>query len=1345
MTFNAAFKYKLIYIFAIPDEDHKGLLKIGETTVSTDKNLEELSPNSKELNQAARERIRQYTGTAAIDFRVLHTELAVRSELNRLIAFSDKDVHAVLKRSGIKPHNFPENKGREWFKVDLETAQNAIKAVKEGRQSLQGGEIFDGMTPIVFRPEQRKAIDETKFRFEVSDHMLWNAKMRFGKTLTALQLVKECGFQKTIIITHRPVVNENWFDDFHKIFYDTDYKFGSKTQGETIEKLIEKEDTKFVYFASIQDLRGSEAAGGKYDKNIYQFLIDWDLVITDEAHEGTQTKLGQSVTNLLIDHKKKPKLLDLSGTPFNILSKYSKDEVYTWDYVMEQRAKTDWEKYHFGDNNPYAGLPKLQIYTYNLDKFLPGYIDAEDSAFNFHEFFRVWTGNPAKDFKQMPSDAKVGDFIHEKDVSRFLDLLCKSAEESNYPYSTEEFRNYFRHSLWIVPGVKEAKALSALLSKHPVFGNFERANVAGDGDEEEEYSDAMKKVRNAFGEDPSETYSITISCGRLTTGVTVPEWTAVFMLAGTFSTSASSYMQTIFRVQSPANINGKIKENCYVFDFAPDRTLKVVAETARIASRPGENNPKDEVVLGEFLNFCPIISMEGSNMKPYDVPKLMQQLKKVYTERVVKNGFDDPHIYNENLLRLDEVEIKDFEELKKIVGVSKQSKKTEEIDINDQGFTDEEYEIIKKAENKPKKERSKEELALLEEKKKKLETKQKAISILRGISIRIPLLVYGADVPSDEDITVENFASKIDPQSWQEFMPKDVTKELFKKFTKYYDKDIFVAAGKRIRQLAKAADGLPPTERVQKIAALFATFKNPDKETVLTPWRVVNMHMSECLGGYDFFDESHEDVLGEPRFVNRGEVTAETLANTKARILEINSKTGLYPLYVTYSIYRKRCEECKDALTLEKQKELWNQTIKDNVFVICKTPMAKSITKRTLAGFTNAKINAHYFEDLINQLKSKPDQFREKVIKGSYWNRGDKEMKFNAIVGNPPYQEESVKQISSKNGQTPRTNVFHYFQIAADQLSSKFVSLIYPAGRWIHRSGKGRGLAQFGLEQINDKSLEKIDFYLHAQDIFQDVDIFDGISMVLKNKGKTSDGFTYIYHENGFSFSTHLDNPGDSLMPLNPRDGLIVGKISQFVEKHKLLYLHDRILPRNLFGIESNFVESNPSEVREGSKNSIVGESEIKLFTNDRAGKAGRAKWYIANRNVIKTNQEYINEWQVVVSSANAGGQKRDNQIEIIDNHSAFGRSRVALASFKTEIEAQNFYRYANTYLIRFMFLMTDEALTSLGKKVPDIMDYTNTNKFLDFSKDLDQQLYELFDLDSDEIRFIESKVSERE
>lgn len=307
------------------------------------------------------------------------------------------------------------------------------------------------------------------------------------------------------------------------------------------------------------------------------------------------------------------------------------------------------------------------------------------------------------------------------------------------------------------------------------------------------------------------------------------------------------------------------------------------------------------------MNYCPVIAVDGTVMKAYDTNRLLQQLKRAYAERAVQNGFDDTNLYNDELLRLEELDIEKFNNLKKIVGTSKAAPKAKEIDINAQGFTDEEYEELGRIEKKPKRERTPDEEKRLQEMKEKQKLKNNAISILRGISIRMPLLIYGADIPIDEDITMEKLVDIVDDSSWEEFMPSGVTKEMFKSFIKYYDPEIFVAAGRRIRTTVLSADELSPTERVKKIAQLFACFKNPDKETVLTPWRVVNMHMSDCLGGYDFYDEAHEQMVDEPRFVDRGKVTADTFANAGARVLEINSKTGLYPLYVTYSIFRSRC------------------------------------------------------------------------------------------------------------------------------------------------------------------------------------------------------------------------------------------------------------------------------------------------------------------------------------------------------------------------------------------------------------------------------------------------------
>lgn len=215
------------------------------------------------------------------------------------------------------------------------------------------------------------------------------------------------------------------------------------------------------------------------------------------------------------------------------------------------------------------------------------------------------------------------------------------------------------------------------------------------------------------------------------------------------------------------------------------------------------------------------------------------------------------------------------------------------------------------------------------------------------------------------------------------------------------------------------------------------------------------------------------------------------------------------------------------------------------------------------------------------------------------------------------------------------------------------------------------------------------------------------------------------------------------VMPLDPRNMAITEKVKSVVEKYKLNYLHDRILPRSLFGIESNFIEENPEKaILLETVENIDYSKQIKLFTNDRAGKAGRAKWYVVDKNVVENNPEYISQWKVVVSSANAGGQKRDNQLEIVDNHSAFGRARVALASFETQDEANNFYNFAKSYVVRFTFLMTDESLTALGKRVPDLMDYTNKNSLVDFSKSLDEQLYLLFEFNRDEIEYIESTVN---
>lgn len=1341
--FSPVSKYKVIYVFSIADRAHAGLLKVGDASLESNKPVDSLPPNTSDLNRAARDRINSYTQTAGITYKLEYTELAVSVNLKKgtIEAFRDHDVHRVLENSGYKHRKVDGTTGREWFEIDLTCAKAAIAAVKQGYANLSGTYVENSELPIVFRQEQLDAIETTVKRFKKHDRFLWNAKMRFGKTLSALEVVKRCKFEKTIIMTHRPVVDSGWYDDFKKIFPpSTGYLYGSHSTGYSLEQLINT-GKPFIYFASIQDLRGSKRVEGKHAKNEDVFDTKWDLVIVDEAHEGTTTALGNRTVQEVFKEGSGSKFLALSGTAFNIISDFSDEDVYTWDYIMEQEMKANWDKDNFGDHNPYSDLPEMRIFTYDLGDIFTNsaYTATEDKAFNFREFFRTWTGDMSVDHDPMPETASVGDFVHEDDVRSFLNLLASPSEDSAYPFSKEEYRELFKHTFWMVPGVREALALQRMMERHPLFGNgaFNIINVAGDGDPDDPKEEALNKVREGIREAGQYGYTITLSCGKLTTGVTVREWTACLMLSGSYSTSASAYLQTIFRVQSPyKTTDGKVKEVCYVFDFAPDRTLKMVSRAASISSKAGKTTQSDRQILGKFLNFCPVIAVQGSQMRELNAQKLLQELKRAYAERAARNGFADTSLYNDELLKLDESDIKEFENLKKIIGSNKATHVTEGVTVNDQGLTEEEYEQLEKLKKKPKRELTEEEKRRLEKRKQAKEGRRKAISILMQISVRMPLLIFGADIPYDEEITLERFIDLVDDNSWNEFMPTGIDKHLFRKFARFYDEEVFIAAGNHIRNQAIYADSLPPTERVKRIAAIFSTFKNPDKETVLTPWRIVNLHMALHLGGWSFWDDRFENPLeeeAEPNFVDLGETTKGVFAGSPL-LLEINSKTGLYPLYLAYSLFRMKMGVSYDGSTIEEQRKVWQEVVSDNLFVVCKTPMAKAITRRTLVGYSNASINAHYFDDLVNTIQHKPQQFVDKITKASYWKKGGADMKFSAIVGNPPYQEETAKHKSLTNGQARRKSVFQYFQIAADAATSGVTSLIYPGGRWIHRSGKG--MHTFGLEQINDPRLARIDFFANANEIFSDVAIADGISIVYKDSKKKTPGFLYVYHEGDTEISVQMDNPGGALIPLNPQNAGIIQKIESFVAANGIGYIHDRVLSQKLFGVESDFVESNPNRVRAYSENSPIDYAhEVKLLTNDRAGKAGRAKWFIVRREDIPSSRHLIDEWQVIVSSANAGGQKRDNQIEIVDNHSAFGRVRVALGTFKTKEEAINFFNYANSVLIRFMFLMTDENLTSLGKRVPDVMDYSSECRLLDFSKDIDAQLYQLVGLTDNEIK----------
>lgn len=1331
-NFQKVFKYKVIYVFSINDKSHEGLVKIGDSTLSTSLPIDVLSPNSEALNDSANKRIKSYTNTAGVTYTLLHTELATRIVEGKdgkptLKAFRDHDVHAVLENSNIKKKKVGNTTGKEWFKIDLVTAKKAIEAVKLNQANLSNTNV-KAYSPIVFRPEQEECVQKVVEHFKKNNRFLINAKMRYGKTFVALEIVKRSEFKKSIIITHRPVVNDGWYEDFKKIFAGKDYVYGSKTNGNTVKALV-KNNQNFVYFASIQDLRGSKEVGGKFEKNKDIFDTDWDCVIVDEAHEGTQTALGDETVNTIV--KENTKFLALSGTPFNILENYDDDSVYTWDYVMEQEAKYEWVNNNFGDSNPYEELPKMEIYTYNLGKALNSkYIDVEDKAFNFREFFRTWTGDIEQDYEDVPPNAQIGDFVHEKDIISFLNLMTKNDEDSNYPFSQEEYRDLFHHTLWMVPGVKEAKALKALMQKHPVFSFFDIVNVAGSDDEESK--DALESVKNAIKNAGDDGYTITISCGKLTTGVTIKEWTGVFMLSGSYSTSAANYLQTIFRVQSPCNKNGKIKDVAYVFDFAPDRTLKMVADAVSISTKVGKSKLSDKSIMGKFLNYCSVISISGSTMKEYSAGALLQQLKRAYAERVVNNGFDDKRLYNDEILKLNDVDWKEFENLDKIIKGNAPTQLKKEIKLNNQGLTGEEHEELDELEKKKKKREplTPEQEARLKEIKKEKDRRKKAFDNLRAMSVRMPLLIYGADVSYDEDITLDKFFELVDEKSWEEFMPKGLTKDLFKKFKKYYDEDVFIGAGRRIRDIAKDADNCEPTERVMKIAPLYRWFKNPDKETVLTPWNVVNFHMSTTIGGWDFWDEKHNKELEYPRYVEVDGVTKNVFCKKNPAILEINSKTGLYPLYMAYSVYREKLE--KKHLNFEEKKKLWFDVVKNNIFVVCNTPMAMAITKRALVGFSGNPVNAVFYDDLVKTMENAPRDFIERVKDKRYWKK-DFDMKFDAIVGNPPYM---IMDGGAKASAKP---IYHHFVLASKMIEPKYFSFVIPT-RWY---AGGKGLDDFRDQMLNDKHLRVLNDFLTPEDIFPNTNIRGGVCWFLWDKEyNNKENLINVITREHNTIINNVDRPmkvaGSSFFI---RDYDAIGILKK-VMKETSKFMSEYMSVRKPFGLDGDIYKS---------KNFYDNDKKLKkpVKCYIKGGEFG----YIERINIPRS-EELIDVYKVYTPYANNIGTELndDNLNSFIGEPNTVCSETYIMAGVGLSLDREqcaNISKYFKTKTVRYLHSLAKASHhgTSKTYQYVPLQNFTNQSD-IDWEKDvedIDKQLFDKYGFTQQESEHILRKIKTME
>lgn len=592
-------------------------------------------------------RINEQTHTVGVDHKTWWHMLAAYTT-EPFGTFTDKDFHAYLKKLGVL-----REKDTEWFQIDPEKAKLDFVDFSQNHGIVSDDEA-DAVIPYKLREEQEKAVQSAFdfFRKHEKGEFLWNCKPRFGKTLSAYDLCRRLDATNVLIVTNRPAIANSWYSDYETFFGpQSGYLFVSSVDGikdrkyvysreEYMKKVTESEDDSIkgcIEFVSLQDLKGSMYFGGRYDKLSEVSAekgLNWDILIIDEAHEGVDTYK----TDTAFNHINRKYTLHLSGTPFKALAndKFADEAIYNWTYADEQKKKRDWDN-SSEIENPYENLPKLSLFTYQMsdivrDKARQGIEladdDIEEYAFDLNEFFKT---------------NESGKFIHDEDVNKFLDALTT---QEKFPFSTPELRDELKHTFWILNRVASAKALAKKLEIHPIFKDYQIILAAGDGklDEDDANEKAFDRVTQAI---KSYDKTLTLSVGQLTTGVTIPEWTAVLMLSN--MSSPALYMQAAFRAQNPCLFhdnkgNSYRKKNAYVFDFDPARTLTIFEKFANdlIPETSGDKGDMDERKqnVRELLNFFPVYGEdEGGSMVELDAESVLTIPRHIHAKEVVERGF----------------------------------------------------------------------------------------------------------------------------------------------------------------------------------------------------------------------------------------------------------------------------------------------------------------------------------------------------------------------------------------------------------------------------------------------------------------------------------------------------------------------------------------------------------------------------------------------------------------------------------------------------------------------------------------------------------------------------------
>lgn len=1399
--------YPQIYSYTLPDiPANKGWQKVGYT-------------ERKDVDS----RILEQTKTAAVKLR--YEKLWSASSFSNATHefFKDKDLHKYYIKNGIKKSKKQDDGGlgEEWFYFN-----GTPEKSKELFDDYANGNLFSRSSeksPYKLRKEQERAVSQTLAYAESHQttdfsspnkeaEFLWNAKPRFGKTLSSYDFAKKFNAKNVLIVTNRPAIANSWFDDFDK-FIDGYYFIStadSLKERETLSrydflnKANSSSEDKQITFLSLQDLKGGKVFGGPHNKLKWVADLNWDLLIIDEAHEGVDTDR----TNEAFGKIKRRFTLHLSGTPFKAIADghFKDNQIFNWTYIDEQKAKQE-ELKNLDDSGDHVNLPDMRLFTYKMSDIISDRLEKGmemddeniDYAFELNEMFATDTS---------------GKFVHENDISTFLNQLTSNEK---YPFSTPELRDQLKHTFWLVGNrVASAKAMEKMLRHHPVFSEYKIVLAAGNGrsqsdsnSSEDEMKDtaanekALSRVKKAIKENDR---TITLSVGQLTTGVTIKEWSAVLMLSDI--KSESLYMQAIFRSQNPYEFidnNGNLcrKKSAYVFDFSPNRVLKVydkfanslLADVAR-----GEATEKiREQNVAELLNYFPVLAEdESGKMIELDAEQVLTFPKAIVAKEVVNRGFvtnllfvninnvfnipseviaalnkapstsdtdkqtkseevqHDPDrkknrdhrisVNKDKLLgnkvytsRMQDIVLSvvdsDMEadeivekitadcmpEISEVLGKYKDSyyspSKTE-LDSIKNGLCEkvkeaaEEFvsgdiadriaqdKLADSLANIIEKDLPNDTVIREEEDNYEKEEKSEMDQIrrkLRTFTRAIPSFIMAASTDVDK-ITLDNIEDTVSDKDFEElFTEKDsepFTKDDFRKirgpwtnpetgetFEGFFDRYTFNAAIREFEEKRQEiADYLSPGAKED----IFSYIRPLKTNQIFTPRGVVNKML-------DLLEENNPGIFEDPN----------------ATFADLYVKSGLYLTEIAKRLNRGL--ESKIPDTSERVKHI----LEKQLYGFAPTNIIYNIARKYIYGTFSGIDNSNLKQlDLTDAFK-----------KGETLN-----MKFTAVVGNPPYQDETL---GDNKGFAPP--IYDKFIDASYRLSDKAL-LIHPA-RFLFNAGSTP--KDWNQKMLNDEHLKVLYFEQDSSKVFSNTDIKGGIAIT--------------YHDNNESFGaikifTSFVELQTIMQKASP---------SEHNSLMNIIYIQNKFDLDKLYSAHPEYRSVIGSDGKDKRfRNNIF--DKVNLFTNKPSNdddikvigiQNNKRTWKYFPKAFMDLDHENLEKWKVLLPRANGSGAIGEVLSTPLIGEPLIGytQSFIGIGAFGAKNEAEAALKYVKSKFCRTMLgilKITQDNNRDTWRLVP-VQDFTN-NSDIDWSKsieEVDKQLYKKYNLSDKEIAFIEEKV----